>query len=323
MNPDKYLHVFSLTEPDSFFLYYTENQDITTSAIECNINFDFVRSNPCLNHVETIPIADTMMVDYFVKKYMTIYGIPYVRGGSYIDKELPDFQLASLHLEMVTSSENFHHSISMPVKELLQKYTELELCDDEFIYNEKKKLSEEKKQIQNIKEKLDKYKYYLKNEALNHIEFIEEFIKFEIIKGDVLKKDTKEYYELVKKSLKKLAIGYAELFPEREKEEMSELTNPEFVFDYFFYHRKVLLNKTIWENKFNRANELVARYTIVYYHLKNRMDELQYDYTTYYTDDEYATIMCFFEILQNYDIDERVSMLQLIKEIQIEAVQLE
>jgi hypothetical protein len=323
MSVQKYLHVFSLTEPESFFLYYTDSNDITTSMIDCNNNFEFVRKNPCVSYVETIDITQPMMVDYHVKKYMQNYGIPYVRGGSYIDNELPEFQLASLHVEMITSSDIFQHNIAMRLTRILNTYTDDELCDDDFISKEQKKLLDDKIQMTEIKKKVEKYKAYVKDESLSHIEFLEDFIKYEIDKDDIVSKDTKAYYELTRKTLNNLIGGYVTLFPDREIENIHELTNPEFVFDYFFYHRKLLTNEAIWENKVEKAGEIIMSYKTIYYYLLNRMDEYVFDLATYYNEEEYAAILCFFNTFKTYCTKERESTLQLTRKIQIEVVPLD
>ena len=56
-----------------------------------------------LEIVETLPNADDYDEDKYTKKYMDLYGINNVRGGSYTSIELPDYQIKALQMELCTS----------------------------------------------------------------------------------------------------------------------------------------------------------------------------------------------------------------------------
>ncbi len=58
-----------------------------------------------LEVVEVIENVDEYDEDKITKKYMDVYGIENVRGGSYTMVNLPDYQLKALELELCTSKD--------------------------------------------------------------------------------------------------------------------------------------------------------------------------------------------------------------------------
>ena len=55
--------------------------------------------------VETIQSDDKMDEDKYTKKYMLLYGIERVRGGSYTDMVLPEYKLKCLRDELCTIND--------------------------------------------------------------------------------------------------------------------------------------------------------------------------------------------------------------------------
>ena len=50
---------------------------------EARVKYEFVSMNNIICVYERIPIDDTLMIDYHVKRYMRYHGIDNVRGGTY------------------------------------------------------------------------------------------------------------------------------------------------------------------------------------------------------------------------------------------------
>ena len=55
--------------------------------------------------IESITNADQFDEDKLTKKYMSKFGIDNVRGGSYVSIVLPDFQIKSIQMEILTSKD--------------------------------------------------------------------------------------------------------------------------------------------------------------------------------------------------------------------------
>lgn len=58
-----------------------------------------------LSVVEIISNADEFDEDKYTKKYMKMYGIQKVRGGSYTQLKLPDYSITALEHELCTASD--------------------------------------------------------------------------------------------------------------------------------------------------------------------------------------------------------------------------
>ncbi len=54
--------------------------------------------------IELVRNVDDFDEDKITKKYMTLYGIDNVRGGSYVTVQLPDYQLKALQTELCTAT---------------------------------------------------------------------------------------------------------------------------------------------------------------------------------------------------------------------------
>jgi hypothetical protein len=77
------LHVI-LLESENIILFESENIYDYQIMNECVDKCDFAKEHAPLSILEKIQIAETTMIDYYVKNYMQYYGINHVRGGSYM-----------------------------------------------------------------------------------------------------------------------------------------------------------------------------------------------------------------------------------------------
>lgn len=57
-----------------------------------------------INIVETIESTDEFDEDKYTKKYMKLYGINNVRGGSYTQMDLPEYSILALEKELCSAS---------------------------------------------------------------------------------------------------------------------------------------------------------------------------------------------------------------------------
>jgi len=100
----KMIYVIKLQE-NRFFIYFSESKQNSTIMRECEIYYDYVKQYKPLFIIETFPFKDFLYVDQIVKQYMYHHGYEYVRGGSYIDNELPNYLVKTLNHEF----ENEHN----------------------------------------------------------------------------------------------------------------------------------------------------------------------------------------------------------------------
>lgn len=109
MEPNGELSVYVLKCTDStFFKYYVGST--TKIARErilehfTNHGAGWTKIYQPVDVLEIISPADRFDEDKYTKIYMEKYGIENVRGGSYTQMVLPNFQLESLTLELKTAS---------------------------------------------------------------------------------------------------------------------------------------------------------------------------------------------------------------------------
>jgi len=110
---NKTLYVF-LLQDNKYFVYSSDTAEyldaLQSSMRESNMEeiikleivnlFEFVRRHPPVQIVESNYLSDNFEIDKTVKKYMMLYGIDCVRGGSYTSPILPEFQQAALQSEL-------------------------------------------------------------------------------------------------------------------------------------------------------------------------------------------------------------------------------
>jgi hypothetical protein len=87
----QYLHVIMLNN-NTLFLHASILNPREKNAIllECELMNDYTSKYKPNRVEETIKIHQNGEINFFVKKYMKIYGINKVRGGSYCDEKLTD-----------------------------------------------------------------------------------------------------------------------------------------------------------------------------------------------------------------------------------------
>jgi len=75
-----------------WFIYTTKETDTKNIDLNSKLLYQFVSNNlPILSHNST-QLNDVLEVNFYVKKYMRLYGIKNVRGGSYSDEVLSDIK---------------------------------------------------------------------------------------------------------------------------------------------------------------------------------------------------------------------------------------
>lgn len=106
------LYVLQL-QRNRIFVYYNSSvirDSLADIQRECLFLYDFTKKYPVESIIETITNCRFDQVNQTVKQYMILYGMDYVRGGSYSDIDLSKEQVAFINAELsynnhITSSE--------------------------------------------------------------------------------------------------------------------------------------------------------------------------------------------------------------------------
>jgi len=94
----KYIYVIELEE-QYFFIHTSEETNPRNIFLKCEIYYDFIKKHKPVKILKHFPYENDFLIDATVKEYMFIYGINFVRGGSYIDEILNPFQLGTIRKE--------------------------------------------------------------------------------------------------------------------------------------------------------------------------------------------------------------------------------
>jgi hypothetical protein len=86
------LYVFEL-EDKLKFLYPTYLNDIDLIKLELNLQYDFIKDEDSLIIIDVIKINNLLDINKYVKQYMLYYGISNVIGGSYMNAQIPEYNL--------------------------------------------------------------------------------------------------------------------------------------------------------------------------------------------------------------------------------------
>ena len=94
---------------------------------------EFLNENPEQDVIDVIKSNDPLDLDKITKKYMLIFGINNVRGGSYSSLILNDWMIKALEHEFNSNNEKPEEN-SIKFTEYLNKFTNLSMIDDEIHY---------------------------------------------------------------------------------------------------------------------------------------------------------------------------------------------
>ena len=94
---------------------------------------EFLNKYPEEDVIDVIKSDDPLDLDKITKKYMLIFGIDKVRGGSYSSLILDDWMIKALENEFNSNNEKPEEN-SIKLTEYLDKFTNLSMIDDEITY---------------------------------------------------------------------------------------------------------------------------------------------------------------------------------------------
>lgn len=119
-----------------WFIYVSSEHDIKDVYLKSQLQHEYIANHlPILSHNST-NIHDVLDIDYFVKKYMRMYGINNVRGGSYSNEILFSNTKELLEKEINASFNDYNKCIDTSIDD----YKKISLWSLDKIKETKKEL---------------------------------------------------------------------------------------------------------------------------------------------------------------------------------------
>lgn len=290
-----YLYPLKLSN-NKWFIYVTREQNIKAVYELSKYRYEYIYNNsPILSH-ECTKINDILEIDYFVKKYMRLYGIDKVRGGSYTS-EILSIEEQNILLKEINQKFN---NLDKPVDTTISEYNNISDWSLETIENRKKELL---KKIETYYFDQEKYNMFMKKlynteriierKILLDIEWLDQIIDqlineyYKVNNDNIMNDEIYEVPEIVintYKNVRKIIIGLNKKFIEiYENEEyvycsneileqmIQNLDNLFTITDYTININEIIINK---EYVFRQLNYM-------YYCLINKKDEYEFDKNDY------------------------------------------
>ena len=159
----KILYVL-LLEDKKYFIYYTLTEIHEVVLLECKLLNSFVRKYNPINIVEQKSYIEIEDIDKYVKKYMNLFGIDNVRGGSYSNEILEDYKIKTLQseLDFLKNHENNNNDMYHFLYNEILKYQDI---------TEIEKFDIQKNKYMYHKQELEKFQYYKFNNKKYKIDF--------------------------------------------------------------------------------------------------------------------------------------------------------
>jgi len=287
-NNVKYIYVIEL-EHHYYFIHTSKETYPRKIFLDCEIYYDFIKNHKPIRIIKQFPFENDFLIDATVKEYMFMYGINFVRGGSYIDECLNPFQLGSIRKEFdiiesgLIYENELKNILSYEYREyesldaISKTYDEIEKQYEKYLFEKLRYdnmfpksfinkntvldikpedidwLCEEcKSQYENTTEYIHKYRKIV--ESLNHLYFLSKTTNFFEDKQDLIQE-----YEI-------------------------HLKYPNFLFDSFIYNHSS--NNNISLEYINKICRIIKWMIDL---VQNRIDEYKFDLSTYDTTIEWKT----------------------------------
>uniref|UniRef100_A0A6C0HZL5 Uncharacterized protein n=1 Tax=viral metagenome TaxID=1070528 RepID=A0A6C0HZL5_9ZZZZ len=286
----KYIYVFELTD-NKFFLYSSFQKEDYQIKLEAELYYDYLKKYKIIGIIEKKLQKTPFDIDYYVKQYMYIYGIVNVRGGSYIEENLPDCKSKVLNEEFETVSDDKEKPREYMLQVILEEY-------------KKKQLSKEKIEIEieEITKKREQYRIeQAKLKNIKHLfiygfESKIEWLKTQYIQKDINNNSRNEKYRELITQIKKLYLIYLQEFEISNELEEWEIyfKHPEFMFDsYMYLYEHSISMETVYK--------LCSRLIYLSHRMITRIQEYEFDISSYGYDIEwvFSIKLYLLNLLQN------------------------
>ena len=271
----KYIYVFALSKK-KFFLYSSfEKDDQEQIQLEAELYYDYLKKYKILKTIQKITQKTPFDLDYYVKQYMYFYGFANVRGGSYIEEELPEWQEKVLNEELDTVSNDEQKPREYILHVILEEYKSKTFSREE-VKMERERIIQRREQYKLEKSRLCK----IKNDFIYSFENQIEWLKRQYIQKDdgTLLRNTK-YKQLIE-TVKKVYCLYIQEF-EKPDENDIYFKYPEFIFDSYMYD-------SILPRSMELINKICSRLVYFTNCIINRIQEYEFDISSYGLEDEWV-----------------------------------
>lgn len=265
------LYAFKL-ENEKYFLYPSSNEGtIDDIKTECRILYEFVRLNPIINLIESVPINDEMEIDKHVKTFMRYNGIENVRGGSYSDGVLHNTTVQFIEKELSLNYETYSRQSSL-LQKIRGKYKTNPLPSINELTTEKQKF-------------LELAKRYNKLNSINPC-FIQEieWLTSKIINGELVQEQNeKGRYKTMIEDIKEVYSMFTSIMNEPNTtyldcvkyEPRIYLYQPNIALDW------LIGNAHIQERCMNESLRLLAHVEYMTYFISNIKDDVEFSLHNY------------------------------------------
>lgn len=291
---------------DRFFIYSYSQSNKTDSQILliAELYYDYLKKYKPISIIKKYDTYDILDIDKYVKLYMMIYGVDYVRGGSYLDENisLNQKQLLLCELETVIINIDKKNKREEILSTLIEKYANNQIEKDEIIL-ERNTLT---KRLEIFKKEKQEYKSLRINGSciIEHIRWIlfacSQMVEIYNSKtqntflSNAIKKEVSEKY---KKALVSLNTIYTickkqDCIPPiiNDTELCLYLKYPQLLLDDFFYH----LHRVHISKYTTQVQELCSSYEYMTNIIINKMDEKAFDVSTWGEDFEWKTLRTLY-----------------------------
>jgi len=303
-DPPLDIYVFVIDHPytPSFFVYPSSSKiDIDGIREECKLLYGF----PITQFVETIPSYDIMDVDRIVKAYMLDWGIENIRGGTYSSKVLPEYMVKTLEDELEYIRTGLEKQ-KMIVNRLAEFKDTIDLNTIELTK------SQLQKKMLNYKSAVDELTRCNTNlfdlTLLSEFDWVKTTVE-EIHQNGISETPTHlfrtdpprfERYQTLIVRIKHMVNIYSSI---RENVNTSiHLLHPDFILDKYFLHCSKISQRDV-----NEWNEFYKSITSIFYTVKNYIDELKFDVSSYPKDAE-KELQLKLRILETITMQEQKKM---------------
>jgi len=289
------LHLFVVElENNKLFFYPSVLKEEKQIIIECHVLYEFIRSNPIKSIIQTIPIDDYLEIDKTIKKYMFVYGVENIRGGTYMEQTLSNHLLQSLEEELQT----YNYFVSEKHKKYDEIFKKYDGYSKEELHQEQYNLQNQIHEYEEVKAKYDEYRlYYLRNEKcffdkniLNDLKWLKDFIEYRKYTNDKIKDHINQIYKDIIVKFKFITMTSFKIKEEIDYKPIVHLYHPEFILDEFFYHRKSIKD---WDIAYSECIKYMDAVELMCYRIFTILDD-------------YECILSYFP--KNFEEESKITM---------------
>jgi len=300
-------------DPVKVFLYLCDPTDKTESQIllEAEIYYDYLKKYKPISILATLDQTDALDLDKYVKQYMICLGHNNVRGGSYLDEILPQFQEHALMREFETAAyDNLPYMDE--VYSIINNYTN---TFTSILQIQKKKALLKYNMHTYLTEKCEFAELQIDPDILDDVLWLKTIVLSYHTKIPSISQVDKAKYRCLVVSLKHIYTIYTQILDKPARCKCCEnyadgdfatpcnifIKYPELLLDDFFFH----FNRTHLATSVQAGEHLCHTYTYFINTIINKMQEKQFDVLSWDSAIEWTTprqIYLLDKIAQSFSV---------------------